>query len=261
MLRICLHAYGEGLSVAVTADSILLELNSIIVVPSETVYANPGAARLWFVIECDSDGCLTALLNMCCCMGLCAYCTTLPDILSKGDFSGETHFVPLTRISVSFIEIIILIFYGLYGEGGERFDYLFTFEHGLSVFITTCIFYLIYTQYTALFPKFALPLGVNIRSKWGYAYSNELSELKKIKVPLKKMPYVNRDGREISNTAEFWDESYSSYSSVTAAMFALVKGNDEIVKWLEEQGAAAHLDPIKRDQGMEIIKESEKKQD
>ena len=56
----------------------------------------------------------------------------------------------------------------------------------------------------------------------------------------------------ITNAQQFWDEPYTSYKHydkdgkvdqqdlTTAAIYALVKENYDIVAWLEQQGATAH---------------------
>merc|ERR1712013_356346 len=133
-------------------------------------------------------------------------------------------------------------------------------EHGLGVFIASLVCFAIFTQYLRMIPKFALPFNVRCRSKWGYAYSGELAELKKIKLP--KFPYlysmmveseysgVRKDKKVIwiENERDFWNESYptnkelSEMKVLSAAMFAKSKGYSDVLEWLEEQGAGIHSD-------------------
>ena len=176
------------------------------------------------------------------------------------DMDHTTHFIPMSRIGVSFAELIFVILWAIYAEDGNRQKFLFSFDHGLSIFIATCIFFFIYTQYELLFPDFSLPLGVNVRTKWGYAFCNELTELKKVRVPIDQIPYdVNNafvTSYRVANAADFWDEPYKKRTivrnvskspmavemHVTAAIYALANENHDIVQWLEEQGAKAHKD-------------------
>ena len=142
------------------------------------------------------------------------------------------------------MEIAFIIIYGIFAENGEHRNYLLSRDHGLYIFVATCTAFFIYSQYRVLFPDFSLPLGASARSKWGYAFSNELNELKRIKVTKIK------DGQEIS-VQDFWDEAYeykkgtdqqSHYKNeaITAAVYAMANGNVEIVAWLEQQGAIKH---------------------
>eukprot|EP01084_Bolivina_argentea_P048578 89480_1 len=96
-------------------------------------------------------------------------------------------------------------------------------------------------------------MGISARSKWGYAYSAEIGELKKIKLP--KFPYqykikIGNSIKEvvIKNETEYWDEDRNHGAKyrdktekvTTAAVFALAKGNTDIVEWLEQNKAVRH---------------------
>eukprot|EP01084_Bolivina_argentea_P048577 89479_1 len=97
-------------------------------------------------------------------------------------------------------------------------------------------------------------MGISARSKWGYAYSAEIGELKKIKLP--KFPYkykvrIKHDAYGgyyetikvvVNNETEYWDEDRSGDKKrvTTAAVFALAKGNTDIVEWLEQKRAVRH---------------------
>ena len=103
-------------------------------------------------------------------------------MIKKRNIRTDWYYIPNVRIGISMVEFIFLFIYGIYGGNDENKQFLLSSDHGFYILIPTCVFYLIYTQYIILFPNFSLPLGVNARSKWGCAYSNELSELKKMKV-------------------------------------------------------------------------------
>eukprot|EP01083_Nonionella_stella_P090537 252902_1 len=236
--------------IEINADSVLLGISSLIVVSSEEVYG--GFANKWnhYWGKHDNNWChrmSTVAANVFCCVGICGLCISIPyyidECYDRLDIDNEISVVPLTRIGTSFIEIIIIIIWALVVDGRKKF--LLEPEHGLAIFIAMCIFYVIYTQYMALFPNFALPLNVGVRSKWGYAFSNEFGELRKIKIPFKKMPYRRKlayddsTKYEIKDEATFWDEP-SAKRSATAAVFALAHENHDIVQWLEEKGAVTH---------------------
>eukprot|EP01083_Nonionella_stella_P258252 882987_1 len=222
------------------ADTILLAISSIIVIASEEIYgivAVEGGIFFCSSINEGGDSCLSvtggfiliSLLTILCCMGPAAVLALGVRLcINKGDDNAKVGFPPIIRIGTSLYEIIFIFIWAF--VGADRWKFLFKAEHGLVILIVTCICFLIFSQYRILFPNFALPLDVNVRSKWGYAYSNELTELQKIKVPLK-------------SKRDFWDEPYTFYEDnrpLTAAMFALAKGNHEIVQWLEDQGAILH---------------------
>eukprot|EP01084_Bolivina_argentea_P151129 263821_1 len=231
------------------ADSVLLNINSIIVIPTEYVYAfgrrkwrNHFRDGIGDTVSKAEEGSYMFLIMLldCCCMSCCSFFAALSGILCIG--SGEVTFIPLTRICTSFVQIAFLVLYS-FGKP-DRKKFLFEADHGLYVFIVTCVCYLIYTQYMVLFPDFALPFGVSVRSKWGYALANELSELEKIKVPSNKMPYTNSKlmKYKITDEATFWDEpyQYQDGKALTAAVIASAKGHDNVIKYLEASGAKYH---------------------
>eukprot|EP01084_Bolivina_argentea_P063420 115798_1 len=170
------------------ADTILLNVNSLIVIPSEEFFAYNAMQWKWNDwLTCSGDDSIkiqqiSCVMNMCCCLGLSGALSAFSYIIRCKD--KKVPFIPTTRNGISLIEFLIVIFYGIYGENGERQTFLLEFNHGLSIFIAAFVFYIVFTQYLVLFPNFRLPFGVNIRSKWGYAYGNELTELQKIKVPV-----------------------------------------------------------------------------
>eukprot|EP01084_Bolivina_argentea_P082834 149978_1 len=160
-------------------DSVLLAITCLVIVPSEEMYSIPVLNLMsnenctwWFLLAWvigTCGGCFVLITISI--AGVLKICIDLPPIC----------FTPLTRMHLSFLEFMLVILYGIFGENGDRESFLLSTKHGLGIFIVTCIFYVIWTQYLILFPNVTLPLNVNVRSKWGYAYGNELSELKKLK--------------------------------------------------------------------------------
>eukprot|EP01084_Bolivina_argentea_P151128 263820_1 len=236
-------------------DTILLSVSSLIIVPTEHVYAygkKPWYITLsyWCQVNSRQDDLFlifVTFFNMCCCMICCSCVVGLCGILYSDDHVGEISFIPLTRICTSFIELVFVVIWAFYADGGERNEFLLDLDHGLSVFIVTCVCYMIYTQYIELFPDFELPFGVSVRSKWAYALANEMSELQKIKEPTLALPYKKQKGEKqypISDEQSFWDEpcEYQDDIPLTAAVIALSQGHHHIVKWLEDKGAILHKD-------------------
>eukprot|EP01084_Bolivina_argentea_P109379 195510_1 len=219
-------------------DTILLSINSIIVVPAEEVFAHSDFSELLF--NDDTFMCmLLSIFNCFCCVFCCGLVTSIGGLYSVGDIS----YIPVTKIGMSFGELIFMVLWGNFAENGDRKKFMFDYEYGLYVFIGTIFCYLIYTQYVALFPHFSLPYNVSVRSKWGYAMANELTELQKMNVPSKIIE---------KNRRQFWDEIYENIEveyeqtyppmkiPVTAASIAQAKGHFNVVHWLEEQGAKMH---------------------
>ena len=113
----------------------------------------------------------------------------------------------------------------------HQFMFLFSYHHGLCVFIVSIICYIIYTQYLYLFPHFQLPFNIPIRSRFGYAFTGELEELQRIKEPLVQQ-----------TKQEFWDQGYGFFF-LNPAMLALSNNQHHVVQWLEkEKGAQKHID-------------------
>eukprot|EP01083_Nonionella_stella_P014661 41167_1 len=219
-------------------DTLLLNLNTLIVVPSEMVYFGEPVEWYTFCVPPDDNWEPLVPLNLCCCAGLASFFISFGSNILGCRCNTPTYTIPTFRIGTSFNELMIVIFYGVFHsifmENGGRAKFLWNPEHGLYIFIATCVCFLIYTQYLLLFPDFTLPLDINVLSKWNYAFSNELSELQKMKIPAK-----------FENHADFWDESCTNHTiyirPITAATFALANGNHHIASWLEQHGAKRHL--------------------
>ena len=86
---------------------------------------------------------------------------------------GYRH--PSVRIGLSMMEWMIIIIWALVDD--DKYKLLFSFEHGLFIFILSMICYFIHTQYLYFFPDLSLPHGIPIRSIYGYAFCGELEEL------------------------------------------------------------------------------------
>eukprot|EP01084_Bolivina_argentea_P132880 234491_1 len=243
--RVLLLCCIPDVEIPFNTDTLLLNLNSLIVIPSIEFYAYTDLAKKWYYwLTCDGcDECsdlrsIIAIVfaNVCCCVGLSGCLSVFFDILCC-KCEKVVYFIPTTRNGISLLEILFIIWWALYYDPDSQ-QFLFEFEHGLPVFIVTCIFYLIFTQWQRFFPPFALPFGVTVRSMPGYAYANELSELQKLQPPkLKKEKYT------ITNRNQFWDQPYEEQDGymLTAAIIAEQLGHFEIVKWMEEHGAGSHF--------------------
>eukprot|EP01083_Nonionella_stella_P114991 340466_1 len=251
---------------ALDPNILLLCLTSFIIIPSEFFYAYDE--KRWHHYarvrskKNDATWCsiLCCLVNCFFCPTLCGFVTGWTGIIKVDPDAADApvHFIPLTRICVSFFEFMTITVWALASsisfdeefpfismsfEGNVDGRFLFSFDYGAGVFIASCVGYIVYTQYLIFFPNFALPFGVNVRSKWGYALANELSELQRISVPHTKFPYTLEDHTYIiRDGATFWDQpmEYQGGVPVTAAMIAVIQGHTDIVQWLEDRGATSH---------------------
>merc|ERR1712228_263127 len=220
------------------ADTIILALNSFLIVPSEEMYTsfvgNDGMYTDMMPLMCLALACCTGGLPMI----LIGLFSILNSIKSEdADFEDMVRsiLIPAMRFNISYFQILFVISWAFFGDNGVRYEFLFSEDYGLYVFIAMCSFFVVYSSFPLLFPNFSLPLNVNVRSKWGYAYSNELGEMKKIKMP--KFPYKNKSGKEIKNEQEFWNEPLMYGNKFTAPyVFAQAKENLEIMEWLESKG-------------------------
>ena len=118
---------------------------------------------------------------------ICAACTCCggPSVLLSNLClmrSKIIYFHITCRIGVSMVEWVILIIWPLLIDQ-DRYDFLYSSDYGLNIFIVSIICFLIYTQYLSLFPNFALPHGIPIRSMYGYAFNGELEDLQRYKIP------------------------------------------------------------------------------
>jgi len=203
---------------------------------------------------------LTVATNLFCCGGLAALLTSISSILLCRDCQNvKVCYIPTVRIGISILEILFTLLAAIFWKEGQEHVPLLRNEAGLGIAVTTCICFLIYTQYRALFPEVKLPLDIDVRSKWGYAYSNELQELKKMQIPsdYKRSKEISGMTYKIEDEATFWDEPvhYEEKVPMTAAVYALAKGNQEVVEWLEQRGAKQHkiheIDSLRAMQYME----------
>eukprot|EP01083_Nonionella_stella_P005895 17018_1 len=210
-------------------NTVLLSLNSLIVVPSEDVY---GISETWLpyadkrhLASDDDDVFLLVSLWNCFVLILLSpiHLLSLPANRCR-HFEIKFGFIPFTRLFISYVEFVVLILYGAFIYSDTEHEEYMHSSLTVSIFIATFVFFLTYAQYLILFPDFSLPLRVNVRSRWGLAYCNEMAELEMIKVP------KNQTARR------FWDKSFVKNAEIptTAAVFAIASGNDDIVRWLED---------------------------
>ena len=87
------------------------------------------------------------------------------------------HF-PSVRIGTSLMEWIILIVFGILID--NKSSYLLKSEHCLYFFISSLIFYVIFTLYPYLMPDLRLPADIPIRSMHGYAFFGAQAELERL---------------------------------------------------------------------------------
>merc|ERR1712130_238756 len=202
--------YDNGFSL----DGIMLNIQALVVLPTETIFALP--ANKYFncgynpfdddnkgktfyendgisQLEVNKEDCFIMTLTTC-------FCCYIPSVLLSTlcCFGNNEHYMhPDFRIGISMIEWIILIGFGIsdyVNKDDENVtNFLFDQQYGLYVFIVGILFYFIYSQYMYFLPHFVLPHGVSIRGKYGYAFNGELEELKRMKDEniLKKIVFAN----------------------------------------------------------------------
>ena len=181
-LTLCFFVCGYDLTHdGLTMDDAYLRFQQLIIMPSELVYALQGrnidlpTNDMPCIFRC----CVFLWCGGICC-GSCFCCAGAAVLFSTCCLLREEWYVHMTiRIGVSMLEWTILIIWGSVDD--KKYHYLFSANHGLSIFIISFICYFTYTQYMTLFPNFKLPHGIPIRSKWGYAFNGELEELKRFK--------------------------------------------------------------------------------
>eukprot|EP01083_Nonionella_stella_P183363 662416_1 len=186
--------YGDD--VEMNAELALQTLSWLITIPSEEVYwDDPMPWYHYYLPDCDCEcdgeviGWIIIFDIICCGMvGVSALLQSFIRMILDRDCEVEIAYkIPTVRIGLSLEEFgILMVYYTFWIDPDSGEDFLLSPNHGLSIFITTCILLVIYTQYNLLFPNFALPRNVGVKSKYGFAYSNELNELIRFNVPVKK---------------------------------------------------------------------------
>eukprot|EP01084_Bolivina_argentea_P132877 234485_1 len=170
-----------------TIDELCLLLQTIIVLPSELVYAEKASYHPTFAAKFNRNDFKACTRRFWCTMscGIC-FCYTPSVLISTLCHFGRQHYIHCNlRIAISMMEWVFIILCAIFMD--NRFFFLFSVNHGLYVFIVSIICYIIYTQYLYLFPDFSLPFNVSGRSRFGYAFNGELDELQRIKIP--EFPY------------------------------------------------------------------------
>ena len=215
-------------------DDLCLRVQALILLPSEFVYAEENGNIFAIPLICNSfDNPLQVTAAFC--VGLFCCCYTPTVLLTSLCHIREQYYMHITfRIGISMEEWIVIILWAVIDE--ERSKFLFSFNHGLSVFIIGIICFLIYTQYLYFFPKFALPNNIAPRSKFGYAFMGELEELQRLKVP-----------NSYKDDLKYWDEKMeylredTYIGRCTCALAALAMEHYHVLEWLEkEKGATLH---------------------
>ena len=94
-------------------------------------------------------------------------------------FQRECYIYTNMRMWVSFIETMIIIFYGTYLHLNSSF--IFESDYSITIFICELLFFVLYLcLYTFLMPDIRLPDNINIRSQEGYSYLGNTVELNRI---------------------------------------------------------------------------------
>jgi len=236
-------------------DDIFLRLQCMVILPPEMIFAeklnhiedaNFGYTGRWSTFWKDYTNkfsttaeqvftwlaaCCTTL---CCCYIPAAFLTTCCCT-----YAVEDHYIhPRIRIGVSMLEWILIILFGIFMD-----DHGFVFfdEYGFSIFIVGLVLYLVSSEYLYFMPRFVMPHGVRIRSKWGYAFNGELEELKKMKNQDWDQRLVRKwEKRKDPGTGKEKRVPVEWKPGTSPAMFALANGHRDVVQWLEEQGAIGH---------------------
>eukprot|EP01084_Bolivina_argentea_P249892 418483_1 len=196
LLEIC----NRGIQ-SVSVDDIFLRIQTLVTMPSELVFAYKiDAMNVEDAPTCDlvlyqyrNHGCCAGLCRFC--IGLCwtGFCCYWPSIwLSRLCCLRKVHYWnPDFRIGTSLMEWTILIIYAAFINNEE---FLFSVHNGFALFIFGFLCFIIYTQYMALLPNFAVPMGYSIRSKWGYAFSGDMEELSRLhdKFTISVLTFVNK---------------------------------------------------------------------
>eukprot|EP01083_Nonionella_stella_P185928 679427_1 len=124
------------------ADTILLGLSSVVVIPSEEVYGI--ATYEWHqmfgsVVDADdgimdnAEMCTVVLCaNICCCTGAASALASIPGLLPCDFYTGpKISFPPIIRIGTSLNELIFLVIWAFVGDNESRITFLLDTEHGL----------------------------------------------------------------------------------------------------------------------------------
>eukprot|EP01084_Bolivina_argentea_P290313 498633_1 len=140
IITACRFIQVKGLTnastITIDSETLLLSLSWLINVPSEEFYwGGTDEWREYF----GSEGCDVVIIaaNICCCVGLSAFMSAIGQIILMRDIDVEIPKIPAVRIGLSLMEFIFLFFWALFID--ERKQFLFSFDHGLFVFIITGI--------------------------------------------------------------------------------------------------------------------------
>ena len=197
-----------------TSEEFFLSLNQVIVLSPENMFDNAmdDSRTIADGLCCCWDSCFgwrnsipwgqrfnsfwRGLFYGCVFCGLCGKCIVPPYCCGRSRF-----YYPLSRIGTSLVEWIIIVMFGYFIDRKDN-NYLFDFDHGLGFFITSFACFIIYTFHQKLMPNIRLPNNVPVRSKFGYAFLGQITELERIKIPQKFEESLETQG-------VFWDENRS----------------------------------------------------
>ena len=168
---------GDGLS---SIDDFFLRIQMLIIMPSELVYAlDDTSSGVWnFGNDEAADMFCACIGTICgpflCCIGPATFLSTL--CCQRKEFYMHMS----ARIGISMTEWITIMIWPLFIDT-DSWDFLYSADYGLYVFLISGACYLIYSQYLYLFPQFQLPFDIPIQSMYGYAFTGELEELQRVK--------------------------------------------------------------------------------
>ena len=124
---------------------------------------------------------------------------------------------------MSFIEFVIVTIGGLIRKNTNK-DYLFTEEHGFYFYIVALGCFVFYTLFPFLMPDITLPHGMGIRSKPGYSYLGELTELQRIRIKNISNSKKDKNSNSVDHdheVAQFWDELFGEENVKTLDEYIL----------------------------------------
>ena len=149
-------------------------------------------------------------------------CIPIGYLLTYPCCSNESYIHSTVRMSISFVELVVIIIFGiLYSYDENEVNYLFSLNNSLIVFIFSLVSFVICIHFPFLMPNLSLPLDVGVRSIHGLAHLGAISELERkkqayIKLLATKQAQINRfDGNQSSHyysmvpVSKFFDQPHS----------------------------------------------------
>ena len=187
-----------------TSDMLFLALNQIIVLPPELMLESDE-----FEYHISYNSCSYLCGHWLC---YCLFCAPIGWLLMRPCCKNELFSYAAPRVGMSFVEWGVIILFGYFDlMDKNETNYLFDTDHCLYFFIVSMCMFVVYTQFEFFMPDIRLPNSVSIRSKYGYAFLGDITELERLggiddiqDVGSEK----NKDKSEkMKKNKEFWDET------------------------------------------------------